>query len=112
VLLEDGFEPQISVSLATERAAICVITIAFDRDAPGEDQRALACHDRLTRELIAQGYPPYRLATSTMHYAQQADAYGDVLSTLKRALDPKGVLSPGRYDGLATEAATSAKRTA
>ena len=40
VLLDHGFEPQMSISLATERSAICVITISYDREVAGEDDRA------------------------------------------------------------------------
>ena len=61
LLLEHGFEPQMSLSIATERMLICVITISYDRDVPGEDERALACYRALSEELVAQGYPPYRL---------------------------------------------------
>jgi 4-cresol dehydrogenase (hydroxylating) len=34
VLLGHGFEPQMSISLATERSLICVITISYDRSVP------------------------------------------------------------------------------
>ncbi len=45
VVLEHGFEPQMSFSLATERSAICVITISYDRHVAGEDARA-RCTER------------------------------------------------------------------
>ena len=97
VLLAHGFEPQISVSLETERSLICVTTISFDRGLPGEDERALACYEDVTARLIAAGYPPYRLNVAAMHHAETAPPYGAVLQRLKTALDPAGVLAPGRY---------------
>lgn len=97
-LLAHGFEPQMSLSLATERMAICVITISYDRDVPGEDDRAMACYSELGEALITQGYPPYRLSVAAMHLVDPAQTgYGSVLRAMKHALDPGGILAPGRY---------------
>jgi 4-cresol dehydrogenase (hydroxylating) len=97
-LLRHGFEPQISISLATERTSICVITISYDRDVPGEDTRALECNDDLLRQLLARGYPPYRLSLASMRCLGDQPPYADALRTLKAALDPNGILAPGRYE--------------
>jgi 4-cresol dehydrogenase (hydroxylating) len=97
VLLEHGFEPQISLSLATERSAICVITISYDRSTPGEDERAFRCYGVLTEQLLARGYPPYRLNVSSMSHVGAEASYADVLRAIKDTLDPKGILAPGRY---------------
>jgi 4-cresol dehydrogenase (hydroxylating) len=97
VLLAHGFEPQMSISLATERACICVITISYDRNAEGEDERARACYDALAAELLEAGYPSYRLTVASM--ATVADPTGaPILRTLKQAIDPNGMLAPGRYE--------------
>jgi 4-cresol dehydrogenase (hydroxylating) len=97
ILLRHGFEPQISVSLATERSLICVTTISFDRAVPGEDERAARCYEEVTGELLARGYPPYRLNVSSMQHAASDEPYTRVLGRLKAALDPNGILAPGRY---------------
>ena len=99
VLRTHGFEPQMTVSFATERTMIVVITISFDRAAPGADARALRCYEDLTARLLASGYPPYRLNVASMHHGVTPGAYGDVIDKLKAALDPNGILAPGRYDG-------------
>ena len=98
VLLAHGFEPQMSISLSSERSAICVITISYDRDEAGEDVRALECYRALSEQLLARGYPPYRLNVSSMSSVSAQDPYADVLRSLKAALDPKGILAPGRYE--------------
>jgi len=99
ILLNYGFEPMISLSLASERMSICVITIAYDRDVPGEDDRAFKCHRTLTEQLLAHGYPPYRLNVRAMNYVDTPGGeYGNVLRSLKAALDPNGILAPGRYE--------------
>lgn len=92
------FEPQISITLLTERALSCVISLAFDRFIPGEDEKALACHDRMLEQLTSAGYYPYRLSTHAMDKLPPPEpSYTKLLHTLKDALDPNGILSPGRY---------------
>jgi 4-cresol dehydrogenase (hydroxylating) flavoprotein subunit len=98
VTLRHGFEPQMSVSLATERSLICVTTISYDRALPGEDERAYGCYTDLTERLLAAGYPPYRLNVRSMHYVAGSDAYGHTLNALKAAIDPHHILAPGRYE--------------
>jgi 4-cresol dehydrogenase (hydroxylating) len=99
VLLEHGFEPQMSISLATERTLICITTISYDRAVAGEDARAMTCYRTLVEQLIARGYPPYRLNVETMEYAAPDSAYSELIGKLKQAVDPDGILAPGRYDG-------------
>ncbi|MCA1651953.1 MAG: FAD-binding oxidoreductase [Acidobacteria bacterium] len=98
LLLEHGFEPQMTVSLATERSAICVITISYDRSAPGEDERAGECYRALMEVLVERGYPPYRLNVSSMGYMTGDASYARALEAIKSALDPNGILAPGRYE--------------
>ena len=105
LLLQHGFEPQMSISLATERTLICVITISYDREVPGEDERALECYRALGRELMARGYPPYRLGISAMDWLDGQTPFDRAVRTIKRALDPSGILAPGRYEPAATYAA-------
>jgi 4-cresol dehydrogenase (hydroxylating) len=97
-LLAQGFEPQMSISMSTERMSICVITISYDRREPGEDERALACYRTLTEQLVERGYPPYRLNVSAMDYLGANGEYGSLLGDLKRVLDPNDILAPGRYE--------------
>jgi 4-cresol dehydrogenase (hydroxylating) len=96
ILLEHGFEPQMSMSLATERSAICVITISYDRDVQGEDMRAWECYRVVVEACHSRGYPPYRLPIASMAYFDRA-VTSDVIRVLKNALDPNDVLAPGRY---------------
>ena len=98
ILLSHGFEPQISISVATERSLICVIAISYDRGVEGQDARAFECYNALTQQLLARGYPPYRLNVCSMGYLDGQAGYASVLRSLKAALDPNGVLAPGRYE--------------
>ena len=98
-LLQAGFEPQISFTLLTERALACVISIGYDRDVEGEDRRAMDCYLNLRRELTAEGYYSYRLGIADMgtHLDTAGEGYGRFLRSIGHALDPNGILAPGRY---------------
>ena len=98
VLPAHGFEPMISLTLLTERTIGCVISISYDRDVEGEDEKALRCYELLLRELNNEGYFPYRLGIQSMGQMHGASGYNTVLRRLKHALDPNGIISPGRYD--------------
>jgi 4-cresol dehydrogenase (hydroxylating) len=97
VLIQSGFEPQMSISIASERLLICVITIGYDRDRDGEDDRATACFRRLLEEMLARGYPPYRLPVSAMDEVCGDSGFSRAVSAIKATLDPRGILAPGRY---------------
>lgn len=62
-LLSHGFEPMISITLLTERAIACVVSITYDREKAGEDAKAMECYLALQAELEGEGYYSYRLAT-------------------------------------------------
>jgi len=97
VLLAHGFEPAISVSMVSERSLAGVISITYDRQRPGEDERALRCHDELKEKLAQSGYYPYRLDINSMRAMNGQQAYSDLLRKLKDSLDPGHVLAPERY---------------
>jgi 4-cresol dehydrogenase (hydroxylating) len=96
-LLSAGFEPMISLTLINGRAIACVISISFDRTVPGEDQRAMACYQRLVSRINDLGYYSYRLGIQSMAEMNISDSYRDFMRTLKGAIDPAGILAPGRY---------------
>jgi 4-cresol dehydrogenase (hydroxylating) len=96
-LREFGFEPMISMTMITERSVASVIAIAYDRDVPGEDEKAMNCFAQLRNRLSAKGYYPYRLGVQDMDLLDADPARKAFLSTIKRAIDPNDVLSPGHY---------------
>lgn len=96
-LLAHGFEPMISVTLLTERAIACVVSITYDRAQPGEDEKAMECYLALQEELESEGYYSYRLATPALPEPSAGNAYGSLLKRIRAALDPHDVLAPGRY---------------
>lgn len=98
ILLADGFEPMISLTLINGRAIACIISISFDREIPFEDERAMRCYARLAERMHSFGYYSYRLGIQSMAEMAAQASYSHFLQTLKDALDPRGVLAPGRYE--------------
>ncbi len=99
IALRHGFEPLISISLINERMTISTVALTYDREAAGEDARAMACYQELMGRLTEQGYPSYRLNVASMHYGDAGGVeYGNALRAIKAALDPNGILAPGRYE--------------
>lgn len=97
-ILGGGFEPSISMTLLTERCLGCIITISYDREVEGEDERALSCYKALTDKLSQSGYYPYRLGIQGMDLLSKSQAqYQQFLNQIKETLDPKQILAPGRY---------------
>ena len=97
-MLRHGFEPSVSITLVSERSLDCVVNLSYDRDIEGEDVRAMACHDDMLAQLCDAGYYPYRLGIQAMaKMPPRTAAYNSFFADLKSAIDPNGILAPGRY---------------
>ncbi len=75
-----------------------IIDVLFNRNDPAEMAAAHTCFAELLSEFGKRGYAVYRVNTAFMDEA--ADLYGPVKrrvdQALKRALDPNGILAPGK----------------
>jgi 4-cresol dehydrogenase (hydroxylating) len=96
-LLSYGFEPMLSLTLTTDRAVTCVVSISYDREIRGEDHRAMQCYRELLDQMTEAGFYSYRLGIQARHLFSPDTAYGRLLATLKDALDPNHIVAPGRY---------------
>ena len=82
-----------------KRALDNVISISYDRDIPGEDARAMECHDTLLERLTAAGYFPNRRGVQAKNKQPRgASTHERVVHSIKHTLDPNGILAPGRYE--------------
>ena len=95
---EFGFEPHIAFIFPSERTVYMFPSIVYDRDVPGQDQQAMACHDKIMTAMLAEGFHPYRLGTQSIKSIPSAkDGYDKLIQRIKTLIDPAGILSPGRY---------------
>jgi 4-cresol dehydrogenase (hydroxylating) len=93
-----GFDTLATFTLLTERAMVCVSNIAFDRRDAADCSRASKCHEELMQTLVSHGYIPYRAGPASFGYLASASSpFWRLTSRLKEALDPNGIISPGRY---------------
>ena len=75
-----------------------IVDVLFDREDPAETAAAHACFDKLLTEFAKRGYAVYRVNTAFMD--KTAALYGPVKQSVERsikhALDPNGILAPGK----------------
>lgn len=93
-----GFELNIGFLFISQRALDITGAICYDREVPGEDQRAMACHNEIMDSMVKLGYSPYRLGIQSMKLMENKNAGTQkLMKTLKNALDTKHILAPGHY---------------
>lgn len=99
-LLTAGFEPLVSLRPQGGRAVLVVVGLVYDRDVPGDDGRAAACHRDLRRRLEARGWYPYRLGLQDLAEPPPRAADDEAVhAAVRRALDPGGILAAPPFPG-------------
>jgi len=80
------------------REVLNVIPLIYDRRTPGRIDQVRVCFNELIDAFGRAGYGFYRTGIGFMDRvaALQGTAREDVNHRLKRALDPKGILAPGK----------------
>ncbi len=97
--VQHGFDLFLTFSMINERSLGGVITIAFDQEAPEEVARARACYADVFGAVMAAGYIPYRVGLASMGALDpEQDTFWATTARIKAALDPDGILAPGRYE--------------
>jgi len=93
-----GFTPYITLNLVDGKALECVMNIAFNRADEGATARAHTCMDEWHQACMTAGYIPYRVGIAHMHHViDPADTFWQTVQRIKQALDPLGIIAPGRY---------------
>ncbi|WP_338769317.1 FAD-binding oxidoreductase [Massilia sp. METH4] len=92
------FELYMTINIETATSLVAVINLLFDRSNPAEAAAARAKADALHAHLRANRLEVYRARADMMKdVVDPADPYWQVVGAIKRALDPNGVIAPGRY---------------
>ncbi|PCJ56834.1 MAG: hypothetical protein COA79_17930 [Planctomycetota bacterium] len=93
-----GFDLQQTLSMTNERSLSSVMTISYDKSNKREASKARTCHDKVVDALTNAGYILYRAGNHTMKALEnRGESYNSVLVSIKKALDPNNILSPGKY---------------
>jgi 4-cresol dehydrogenase (hydroxylating) len=80
------------------RMARALHVIVFNRQDQEECRRVIVCYRALMQAYADAGYPISRAPLDFQEEAMaRLEIFPDVCSDIKRALDPRGILSPGRY---------------
>ena len=91
-------ESKLNVKLSVFGDGRALVTIHFRSDDPDQVERAEQCERMLWGQLVAEGFPPYRVGIDQMERLVALDpAYFDLVARLKSVLDPHNVIAPGRY---------------
>jgi 4-cresol dehydrogenase (hydroxylating) len=93
-----GVLPLMTMTSLSDRLFDGTVPLLFDRDSDQEAMQAEACYHALFREGKKEGFLPYRIGSQHMHLAvDPALPFWQLVSRLKRAVDPAGIMAPGRY---------------
>lgn len=93
---QHGFDPLITYTMCNDRHTIATLALTFSRSSSEEVERAHRCYAALFEAGNILGYRPYRYGilnklTGKFQYASPLH------QLIKQAMDPTGVLSPGRF---------------
>ena len=100
-----------------ERSTVLVTGVPFNTTDQEQAERAFTAIRGLVEELGREGYGEYRAHLDFMDLAQEQYSFGDhayrrFAETLKDAVDPKGIIMPGRHGiwGTAARARRAARQ--
>lgn len=94
-----GIDPLITFTNFDPHGADSTIPLLFNQESQQDVEAAKACYDELFDSGCKQGFVPYRIGIDQQNKIVKETAYWKTVSTIKTALDPKGVIAAGRYDG-------------
>ena len=94
-----GFDLLATFNMVNERTLGAVLTVAFDKEDQSEVERAHACYREVFNRAMDAGYIPGRVGSYSMAALDpNGDVYWKTVARIKAALDPAGIIAPGRYE--------------
>ena len=87
------------MNVCSARFARGLHVITFNREDEDERRRADACYRKMAEAVARRGVFVGRapLDFHDFHMAQTSPSFRNACSAIKNALDPSGILAPGRY---------------
>jgi 4-cresol dehydrogenase (hydroxylating) flavoprotein subunit len=93
-----GIEPLITLTSLSDRCFDSSVPLLFDRRDAAATRRAQACYMALLEAGKEEGFLPYRIGVQAMDWlVRRGLPCWDMAAALKSAIDPRGIISPGRY---------------
>jgi 4-cresol dehydrogenase (hydroxylating) len=106
VMAEHQFEPLITLTSLSEALFDSTMPILFDGRDAAATRRAEACYRALFAAGRAEGFVPYRVPVQLMDLVVDgARPSWQLVDRLKRAVDPAGIVAPGRYAPVSSDGA-------
>jgi 4-cresol dehydrogenase (hydroxylating) len=91
-------EPLITLTSLSDRCFDSSVPLVFERDDPDALDRAQRCYLALLEAGKKEGFIPYRFGPQAMdQLTSSAGVFWDLATKLKVAIDPEGIIAPGRY---------------
>jgi 4-cresol dehydrogenase (hydroxylating) flavoprotein subunit len=95
---EHGLDFSITFIMVNPRSALGLIEIFYDRQNLDECARMQALYEDLGEATSRAGFQQYRTSVAySERIFESAQPFQRMVDALKRAVDPSGVLAPGRY---------------
>lgn len=91
-------EPLITLTSLSDRCFDSSVPLLFERADRAATERAQACYIALLDAGKSEGFLPYRIGLQGMDWlVRPGQPYWEMAAALKAAIDPRGIISPGRY---------------
>jgi len=98
VCADNQFETAVSLIQVNPRTFLVLVPLFFSRGNSEEKERAQTTYDQLCHLLGTHHYQQYRCTTPQMAKILECNpCYQRLIQQVKAALDPNGVIAPGRY---------------
>lgn len=93
-----GFDFTTALIVGNPRTVVALMSVFFDKEDPDETGRAEALYYAIGEVTQRAGYQAYRASTMYMSKIMEpAPEFQDLCNRIKGALDPRGILAPGKY---------------
>ena len=94
-----GFHLYATLSFINDRSIAIICNPIFDVTNDNEISRAQKCTAMALQNCIDDGFPPYRVANAhwDLFYQQLSPEHQNLITAVKKQLDPNSIVSPGRY---------------